>query len=252
MLAKPFLLDPAYIFGGIDGASLVSIRSTPTLASRLLPDGFSLQPEIMQMDTPNTGVRFRETMKGPFALGAIDPEAGANQGEASGHTLALHATITIDDIDRFVDDPDHAGRLDAHVDFTPFGEGIPGHRGVFNLFAPADVPDEKWMVYEVAFQHDGTDYYLAGKKHVRDDPGFDLWGDTTTLYTRLHEGRNAKGSVVGTGILRLGMDDLIRLISTMRATNADSLAEKTRAIGAFGRFFMGELWTRYASHAPTS
>jgi hypothetical protein len=108
------------------------------------------------------------------------------------------------------------------------------------------------MVYEVAFRHDGTDYYLAGKKHVRDDPGFDLWNDTTTLRARLHEGLDASGPVVGAGVLRLGVDDLVRLVSTIRATNADSLAEKTRAIGAFGRFFMGELWTQYASRAPTS
>jgi hypothetical protein len=204
------------------------------------------------MDTPSLGLRFRETMGGAFALGATDPEAGVEQGQRAGHTLALHATISIEDIDRFVDDPDHTGRLDAHVDFTPFGEGILGHRGVFNLFAPSDAPDTKWMVYEVAFRHDGTDYYLAGKKHVRDDPGFDLWNDTTTLRARLHEGLDASGPVVGAGVLRLGVDDLVRLVSTIRATNADSLAEKTRAIGAFGRFFMGELWTQYASRAPTS
>jgi hypothetical protein len=56
---------------------------------------------------------------------------------------------------------------------------------------------------------------------------------------------------VGAGVLRLGVDDLVRLVSTMRATNADALAEKTRTIGTFGRFFLGELWSQYASQAPT-
>lgn len=250
---SPLPLDPAYFFGAIDGASLVNMGYADATAylDRKPTDGLPFQPESTQMETPSLGLRFRETMEGAFALGATDPEPGAEQGAADGHTLALHATITIDDIDRFVEDPDHAGRLDAHVDFTPWGEGIPGRRGVFNLFAPADAPDTKWMVYEVAFQHAGTDYYLAGKKRVRDDPGFDLWSDTTTLYTRLHEGPDASGPVVGAGVLRLGVEDLIRLVSTMRATNADSLAEKTRAIGAFGRFFLGELWSQYVSHAPT-
>ena len=249
----PLPLDPAYFFGAIDGASLVNMGYADAKAylDRMAPDGLPFHPETTQMDMPNPGIRFRETMEGAFALGTTEPEDGAERGRRDGHTLALHATISIDDIDRFVDDPDHAGRLDAHVDFTPFGEGIPGHRGVFNLFAPSDAPDTKWMVYEVAFRHDGQDYYLAGKKRVRDDPGFDLWSDTTTLYTRLHEGPDASGSVVGAGVLRLGVDDLVRLVSTMRATNADALAEKTRAIGTFGRFFLGELWSQYASQAPT-
>lgn len=246
-------LDPAYFFGSIDGASLVNMGYADARAylDRMSPEGLPFQPETTHMDTPNLGLRFRETMEGAFALGAPEPEAGAEQGARDGHTLALHATIAIDDIDRFIEDPEHAGRLDAHIDFTPFGEGIAGHHGVFNLFAPSDAPDEKWMVYEVAFQHEGTDYYLAGKKHVRDDPGFDLWSDTTTLYTYLHEGRDASGPVVGAGVLRLGVDDLLRLVSTMRATNADSLAEKTRAITTFGRFFLGELWAQYVSRART-
>jgi len=250
---RPLPLDPAYFFGSIDGATLVNMGYADATAylEHVPSDGLPFQPETTQMNTPNLGLRFRETMEGTFALGATDPEAGADQGKADGHELALHATITIDDIDRFIDDPDHAGRLDAHVDFTPFGEGLPGHRGVFNLFAPSDVPDEKWMVYEVAFRHEGQEYYLAGKKHVHDDPGFDLWSDTTTLYTRLHEGSDASGPVVGAGVLRLGVDDLIRLVSTMRATNADSVAEKTRALTAFGRFFLGELWEQYASRAPS-
>jgi len=251
---KPLPLDPAYFFGSIDGHTLVNMgyADAKSYLDRMPPDGLPVRPKTTQMDTSTLGLRFRETMEGAFALGATDPKAGAERGQRDDHTLALHATISIDDIDRFVDDPDHAGRLDAHVDFAPFGTRLPGHRGVFNLFAPADAPETKWMVYEVAFRHDGTDYYLAGKKRVHDDPGFDLWSDTTTLFAHLHEGTDASGPVVGAGVLRLGVDDLARLVSTMRATNADSLTKKTRAIGAFGRFFLGELWSQYASHAPTS
>ncbi len=52
---------------------------------------------------------------------------------------------------------------------------------------------------ELGFAHDGKSYYLAGRKEVRNEPGFDLWKDTTTLFTRLHTGRDAAGPVIGGG-----------------------------------------------------
>jgi hypothetical protein len=107
------------------------------------------------------------------------------------------------------------------------------------------------MIYELAFEHGGQDYYLAGKKEVRDDPGFDLWKDTTTLYSRLHEGTDKSGSVVGAGILSLGPAELMRLVSTIRVTNAKSTKEQTQAMLDFGRFFMGELWDTYAKKVAT-
>ncbi len=59
--------------------------------------------------------------------------------------------------------------------------------------APTDDPKLKLMVYELGFEHGGEDYYLAGKKEVKDDPGFDLWSDTTTRYTKLHKGTDKSG-----------------------------------------------------------
>jgi hypothetical protein len=36
--------------------------------------------------------------------------------------------------------------------------------GVFNLFSPADEPDIKYMIYELAFEHEGQAYYLTGRR----------------------------------------------------------------------------------------
>jgi hypothetical protein len=102
------------------------------------------------------------------------------------------------------------------------------------------------MVYELGFQHGGRPYYLAGRKEVRNDRrGTDLWNDTTTLLTRLHEGSDATGPVVGAGVLRLGVADLARLTSTLHVVNAKGPGDHARALGAFGRFFMGSLWETY-------
>lgn len=198
------------------------------------------------MTQTSGGVTFRETMEGSFALGETDPRAGRERGKATGNTLAIHCTVTIDDIRRFVSEPDHAGKLSGHVDFTPFGEQIPASAGVFNLFRPSESPGLKLMVYELAFEHEGRPFYLAGRKEVQDDRSVDLWSDTTTLYTRLHQGTDTSGEVVGAGILSLGPTDLVRLVSTLRATGAASKAEEAETLTLFGRFFLGELWGSYA------
>jgi cholesterol oxidase len=194
------------------------------------------------------GLTFSETMAGGFALGERDPVAGEKRGRAAGTELAMHATIHLSDVRRFAADPAHAGTLTGHIDFPPLGMHLPATGGVFNLFSPGGQPTLKLMVYELAFTHKGKPYYLAGKKEVRDDPGFDVWSDTTTLYTTLHEG-GKDGPIVGAGVLHLGIKDLANLVSTMRATGADGLRENAEAIGIFGRLFLGELWDSYARMA---
>jgi cholesterol oxidase len=156
----------------------------------------------------------------------------------------MHATVTIDDLDRFVADSTHLGRLSGRISYPLFGDDIVADTGVFNLFSPASEPGLKYMVYELGFTLDGQPHYLAGKKRVRDEPGFDLWKDTTTLFTRLHQGPDASGTVIGAGILTLGAADLASLVSTMRVLG--ELHEAPGALAQFGRFFLGELWDSYA------
>lgn len=201
------------------------------------------------MTDTRLGITFTEAMAGPFALGADDPEAGAGQGKRDGTTLTMHATITILDLDAFVDDGKHGGRITGTVSFPGLGENLPSKSGVFQLFSPSSDPRLKYMVYELGVDVGGIDYYLAGKKEVRDDPGFDMWADTTTLFTRLHKGTDATGPVAGAGVLRLGMMDLTRMMSTMRAVGAESRAQTASAVVKFGRFFLGELWHGYVHDA---
>jgi cholesterol oxidase len=196
------------------------------------------------------GITFREQMAGGFSLGEVDPAEGQRRGRAEGNSLTLHAAVEIDDLRRFQAEPAHSGSLTGHIDFTPWGEQIPGKDGVFNLFSPTDQPGLKRMIYELGFEHDGVDYYLAGSKEVRKDSAFDLWADTTTLFTRLHRGKDKSGPVFGAGILTLGVGDLLDLVSTIRVINAKNAAENLEAIGEFTRFFLGELADTYLKGAP--
>ena len=209
---------------------------------------------------------FSETMAGPFALGVTDPAEGARIGKEKGTRLALHGNIRIEAFDRFVNEPNHTGTLGGTVDFNGagFGDGMPATGGVFNLFKPAGTGGSrlgklfrgskaadgklKNFVYEMAFTQGGKTYYLAGRKNV--GAGGDLWGETTTLYATLHEGTDAKGPVIGAGILTLGPDDLAKLLSTVKVENAANGIERLAVIIRFGHLFLGELWTSYARHVP--
>jgi cholesterol oxidase len=158
----------------------------------------------------------------------------------------MHASINIRDLDGFIANPAHAGEIIGSIDFPPLGTGIPATHGVFNLFSPADDPDTKYMVYELGFEHGGEAWYLAGRKIVRDDPGLDLLRDTTTLFTVLHRGSDKNGAIAGAGVLTLGVKQLAKLVSTMKATNTSSTGQSAKTVLKFGKFFLGELWDSYA------
>jgi cholesterol oxidase len=203
----------------------------------------------MKMQDNQPGIVFHETMEGAFALGETDPHSGSEKGKAAGTTLSILCAVTISDVDRFISDPNHYGAIIGQVSFTPFGENMPANSGVFNLFSPTDDPTLKLMIYELAFAYNGQNYYLAGRKEVRDDPVYDLWGDTTTLYTTLHQGTDVNGPIVGAGILTIDLERFTKLISSIEVTNALSIADKAGTLLNFGRFFLGELWDTYGPTA---
>lgn len=245
----PLPLDPDLFLGRIDPPTLIAMGYSDAKGylARRRADGVVLEPEATRMTHPGIGVTFRETMTGFFALGETDPRAGRSQGKSQGHVLTLRVAVDVHDVDRFREDGDHVGALHGEIDFTPFGEHILVWRGVFNLFSPAGEEKLKLMVYEMAFDHGGQPYYLAGKKEIRDDPGFDLLKDTTTLFARLHQGHDASASVVGAGILSIDIGDVVRWLTTLHATNARSVSESAGAVRKFGSFLLGELWDSYGN-----
>lgn len=192
------------------------------------------------------GVSFNETMKGGFALGETDPKKGEEKGDAAGTKLAIHCDIDIPDAYAFIADPQHNAAMRGHVDFPPLGMNIPAANGLFNLFSPGDNPKHKQMIYELGFRHNGQQYYVAGKKEVRDDRGFDMWNDITTCFTRLHQGTDKSGPVVGAGVIYIKKEQLLNLIPTIRATNTDSKQESFKVLADFGKFFMGSIWETHS------
>ena len=127
-------------------------------------------------------------MKGFVALRASDDfDRGFRAGRESRTALMFHLTITADDIDRFIADRQHEARGQGWVRCDALGGELPVERGHFNLFVDQDGDrSRKRMYYRLHFS-DGAGHplTLAGYKEVEDDPGFDVWSDTSTLFTRV-------------------------------------------------------------------
>lgn len=248
--AHPLPLDSALYTGAISHAELIEWGRKDAIRyfHHMTPAGVPLQPEILKMTAEKTGLQFKETMKGGFSLDATDPTDGLHKGQQAGTVLAMHATVGIAEMAGFIVDPEHTGTLIGTIDFPPLGMGIEAHSGVFNLFKPTEDPKLTLMVYELAFEHQGQSYYLAGRKEVRQGSIFKLWPETTTLYTQLHQGSDKSGPVIGAGTLSLGAVDLLKLLSTVTVTKADGFSSKVKTINAFTGFFARQLWATYVSH----
>jgi hypothetical protein len=105
------------------------------------------------------------------------------------------------------------------------------------------------MIYEFGFTHRGEHYYFAGKKKVENDPGLDMWKDTTTLFSTLYQGSNKTGTILGSGVLRITLSGFVRQLTTMTAINCRTKGEKVETLLTFGHFFASELWDSYVKRS---
>lgn len=202
------------------------------------------------MTTAPTTVRFTEEMKGYVSFGADDPESGLREGEAAGNFFMFHLTIETVDIDRFYREPDHAGVATGWVRCDQLGGTLQVEEGVFNLFVDSDNPREREMRYRLHFTDGvGNPLTFTGVKHVEDHPGFDVWSDTSTLYSKVLQGhvgptQEDEVPVVAAGILRILKRDFARQLTTFRA-NGPSFGAKVRGFLLFSGLFLGKLFDVY-------
>ncbi len=195
--------------------------------------------------TEAVGLVFRERMAGGFALGETDPRTGARKGLASNSCFDLRAAVAIAELNRFLDDPQHAGMLTGVARFGPLGGDLEIHSGVIRLFHRTDNLGLKLMEYRLALRQGTRDYCLAGQKEIRKRRLLHSWSETTTLFCRLYEGPDAHGSAIGAGVLHLTLWEFLKQLSTFQVTNAPSAGVKAGALLRFGRFFAAELLDSY-------
>ena len=154
----------------------------------------------------------------------------------------------------------------THVKLAPGVHAIIGGGGnsllvedgsTFNLFTDQGDPRDKQMLYRLFFTDgQGRQLTLSGHKSVHDDPGNDLYSDTTTLFTRVLAGhvqadQDGSAEVVAAGIIRIHLLDFLRQLTTFRTAGGSAL-EQAGALGRFGTLFLGSLWDVYAARVLSS
>lgn len=191
----------------------------------------------------DVGVTFRETMTGFLALGERDPSLGERVARARGTMLRLHARLEIPDLETFVRDPQHSGRLTGAVEIPGIGV-VEARHGVFRLFAPPPfgyAPDQRMMIYELSVRIEGRPCLLVAERALSGGPAWRMWPEASTLHTRLHDGPSRRGEVMAAGVLRLGFGRLLGLLLTLRGTGGESVAARMAAVLRFGGFCAEQL-----------
>jgi predicted acylesterase/phospholipase RssA len=233
--------------------------------------GIALKPHEGEFPTEvheaKTKVAFTEEMKGHVTFGEMDYDRGARQGKKDGTSIMFHLTITVDGVNRFVTDPDHDTEdVKGYVECEALGGRREVEQARFNLFVDDADPARKRMFYRLFFRDDkGSPLTLSGFKDIRDDPGMDLWHDTTTLFTRILKGHVSEAEeraasqdpaafaeiVVASGIIIIHFFDFLKQLTTFRA-EGPTFSDRTSAMARFGRLFLGKLWDVYARNVLTS
>ena len=200
--------------------------------------------------TRYASLHFRERMSGFISFGADDFRRAAENGRRSGTEVSIKLHMHIDDVDRFITEPDHEGRNWGVITCDALG----GHldtEGTFNLLVDEGDPEDQRMLYRLFFRDStGRPLTLSAVKYVKDDPGADMWNDTTDFFTRILRGHvNSEGEkaaeVVATGTMRFSLWAFLRQMTTFRA-QGPTAREGAAALVRFKSFFLGRLWDVYA------
>ncbi|HEY6892270.1 MAG TPA: hypothetical protein VI300_30980 [Solirubrobacter sp.] len=196
-----------------------------------------------------SSVRFTEEMLGHVTFGELDFARGAQPHRDGSGAFKFHLTIEVEDMEAFGNDPLRPATAVGWIESDMFGGKLPVERGWFNLFVDVE-PGVKHMLYRLWFR-DGVGHPLTmtGFKLVKDDAGFDVWKDTTTLFTRVLQGHVEEGdddtaTVIASGTIIIRARDFAKQLTTFRA-GGPSVGSQLGALTKFGVIFTQQLAEAY-------
>jgi hypothetical protein len=179
------------------------------------------------------GVEFREVMAGPVAFGVRSAQDAADVGATRGERMALRLDVRIDDVAGFLRDPRHVARVSGSMECALLGGSRPVRGGSVALLPESAPGAGSTMEYRLpTTDSTGRALLVVGRKAVRDDPGPDVWADTTTLDLQVLDG---SGDAVMRGLLRITPLAFLRVLLSVRG----------RSIPAFAVFFLRRLARLY-------
>ncbi|MBI5251537.1 MAG: hypothetical protein HY912_18765 [Desulfomonile tiedjei] len=173
------------------------------------------------------GVVFEETLSGWVGMGETDFMEGKLRGQRDNGLLKFDARVKIPNLQQFLDDPDHLAHLEGTVTYAPFGGSFPMRHGVFSLYSVNPKTGIIQMTYAFGFTTSGKNYYVLGRKNIKHHAGrIDVFGDMTTLYTRIYEGEDDSGAVHASGVIYFKFLDFVPLMIYMKVPGAHSFLER--------------------------
>jgi hypothetical protein len=159
-----------------------------------------------------TGVRWTERFAGRLGFeAATDYNDALLENVGQDATMMMH--VSYDDVERWIRDSSYPGRVEGG---TLTCDGLSGgtatvEGGRFEILVPANgrLSDSLHlrMRYEMALRHDATGEPLTlhGFKLIENNPGFDCWTDTTTLFTSIFRGAEVPADADDGGLLAIGV-----------------------------------------------
>lgn len=202
------------------------------------------------------GVQFLEEMKGWLSFDEQDFNQSKWRGRVNGTSAKLRLTIKIRDLDCFLANRDELAAAEGWFECDELGGRFAVETGSFQLFAREPDSRHLRMRYRLFLRDQvGRALTLIGFKLVEDDPNYDSWRDTNTLFARVFKGHRDEGDepeqeLVATGILGLGTVAFLRELASFRGQGGSRL-DRARAVGRFNRFFLRELVRAYREDPVT-
>ena len=195
------------------------------------------------------GVEFTERMAGFIAAPeAGDYSAAEKAGKAAGERFSFTLTVLVDDVEKFVDDRQHKGKMIGTVLCPALSpEPLDVSDGKFNLMRLDEdrVATRRFDYRMSLLARDGAEYHFEGFKIVHDDHKLDLWPDTSTLYVDIWKGREGHEGHIARGILHIDPKDFAVQLQTLQGLHGRGTADRNAAIASFGALFAGTLFDVY-------
>jgi cholesterol oxidase len=120
-------------------------------------------------------------------------------------------------------------------------------RGRFKLFVKSPEDSRvRLMVYQATFHAiNGDAFRLHGVKIIKPGWPTKAWAATTTLYATISRAGPEGETVVGRGVLRIGLMDFLRQLASFDVVCSSSRAARLFVLAGYLRFFAGVLLTVY-------
>jgi cholesterol oxidase len=184
------------------------------------------------MSNPS-GLSFSESLAGYLSEGEDFWDA-CRAGRDLGQAARFWVTVTIPDLDAFMDDPEHVAAMTGRLRVAGLGAARV-KEGRIHLFCKRD--GQTRLLYHLPFKLGEEPYLLRGEKRLRRAGGLEVWRQMTTLYAELLRGDGTNGDKpLRRGIMRIGPEQVALQGLSFRSIDAGNPAAAVRNIARFLSF----------------